>query len=247
MCKMNNTEDMIPPPAAHDIIILSYRELGSFKDAISEERLKSRQLRCISGGNNGLEEALILHNLGDLYFMMGRLNLAMTSYEKSCEIQVSILGEEHADLASTRNNIGVVLMKQGNYERAMECFESALSIRQHELGHGHEKCSDTLHNMGLAQRYLKNHQKAIDFYEQSLKVRRIQFDKKKIMELKIADTLYNLAIVYASNLQYTNAFKRHKEALTSYRKTAVTSSRFPVTNTLQWIKWFQESSQVVSN
>mmetsp|Transcript_18195 Transcript_18195/g.21014 ORF Transcript_18195/g.21014 Transcript_18195/m.21014 type:complete len:248 (+) Transcript_18195:126-869(+) len=247
MYRMNKKDNKIPPPAALEITILSYRDVGSFEDAISEERLKSRQLRCSNGGGKCMEEALILHNLGDLYFMMGKLNLAITSYEKSCEIQISLLGEKNVDLALTHNNIGVVLLKQGQYDRAMEYFESVLSIRQQKLGHNHEKCSDALHNMGLAQRYLKNYKKAIDFYEQSLKVRKIQLGKKRVMELKIADTLYNLAIAYAFNSQYTNAFKSHKKALTAYRKTAITSSRFPVTNTLQWIKWFQKSSKVVTN
>jgi len=54
----------------------------------------------------------------------------------------------------------------------------------------------------------------------------------------LADTLYNLAIVYAFLDKYDNAYEKHKQALMAYRKRAVTTPLVPLSNTLRWIQYW---------
>ena len=74
-------------------------------------------------------------------------------------------------------------------------------------------------------------------YEQALRVRKIQLGDS---DMKVADTLYNMAIVYANTGQYAKSLDKYKEALRTYRETGMTDDHPSVVNTLQWIKWAQK-------
>ena len=55
-------------------------------------------------------------------------------------------------------------------------------------------------------------------------------------DMKVADTLYNMAIVYANTGEYAKAVERYKEALRTYRETGMSDDHPSLVNTLQWIK-----------
>ena len=92
--------------------------------------------------------------------------------------------------------------------------------------------------MGLVHKNLKQYTEAILWYEQAfLRVRRMQLGEN---DMKVADTLYNMAIVYANTGEYAKAVERYKEALRTYRETGMSDDHPSLVNTLQWIKWGQK-------
>lgn len=224
--------DQASRPPVREVVILSFRDLPTNHTHVNEDILKSMLDSC----NSEMEKSSVWHNLGDYHYMARNFKAALSCYEEANKIQIPILGtEDHPDVASTINNIGVVFLKQGLIDDALACFQSGLSIRQRVYGLDHEQCSDSLHNIGLAQRHGENYKDAITSYKKSLKIRRIQFGKNK--NLKMADTLYNLAIVYVFLEKYDIAFEKHKQALVAYRKRALTTKLVPLSNTLEWLQY----------
>ena len=58
--------------------------------------------------------------------------------------------------------------------------------------------------------------------------------------MKVADTLYNMAIVYANTGKFTLSLEKYKEALRTYRETGMADDHPSIVNTLQWIRWAQK-------
>ena len=64
--------------------------------------------------------------------------------------------------------------------------------------------------MGLVYKNLRQYDEAVQRYEQALHVRKLKLGDNNI---KVADTKYNMAIVYANSRIFSPALDKFKEAM----------------------------------
>jgi len=138
----------------------------------------------------------ILHNVGQLQYRRGDLNVAMTTYTSALKHAQILYGPRHVHAASALNCLGVLhyhanssesdedstnsaetTKKNGKPERsstrkAMGLFRQALSIRTENLGPDHVDVATTLNNIGRIHVQQDEFDKALHFYEDALVIRR---------------------------------------------------------------------------
>ena len=123
---------------------------------------------------------------GDNFFMEGRYEEAISSYEKALKI--------HPEMADTWNNRGVVLTRLQKYEDAIASYDRALQIRP--------EYPDAWNNRGVCLLELQQYQEAIVSYEQAIKVKP-----------DYADAWNNRGVSLAKLQNYQEAVKSYNQAL----------------------------------
>ena len=60
-----------------------------------------------------------------------------------------MLGDEHLDVALTRENMAIIYKNQGQYEKALEIYKSVLETKIRVCGHEHRDVANSKYNMAL--------------------------------------------------------------------------------------------------
>ena len=72
-----------------------------------------------------------------MYHSLGEYNQAQELHEKALLIRKTILGEDHASIATSFNNVALVYDSMGEYSQANEYCKKALVIREKISGEDH--------------------------------------------------------------------------------------------------------------
>jgi tetratricopeptide (TPR) repeat protein len=88
---------------------------------------------ALSGGN----DAVLLNNLGFLYWTLGDQGKAIGYIEQALAIDEKVYGKEHPNVAIRLNNLGSVYFELGQKGLARPYFEKALAIFTHFFGTEH--------------------------------------------------------------------------------------------------------------
>ena len=68
--------------------------------------------------------------------------------QEASEIWISVVGENHPDLATNYNNISVVYISTGQYDKALEYCQLALKIRESNFGENDSRLASSYNNIG---------------------------------------------------------------------------------------------------
>ena len=79
--------------------------------------------------SNEHDKSLKFNFIGIAYMNQGKLNESIEYYQKSLEIRLKTVGEDHPDTADSYNNIGIAYMNQGKFNEAIEYYEKSLEIQ----------------------------------------------------------------------------------------------------------------------
>ena len=85
-------------------------------------------------GENHADVAMSYHNLGRVYYFMGKYNKCIECNEKAIRIREAVFGQENVETANTYNNLANVYQVKKKYELALEACRVALRIRKNLLG-----------------------------------------------------------------------------------------------------------------
>ncbi len=109
---------------------------GDYTEAerLFTDALKQRES---AGLDKQAEYAVNAGNLGHLYLVMGKLDLALRHAEKARSLQESIYGKNHPKLASILVALANIQTLQGENAKAQANFEEATRIIQRSLGKDH--------------------------------------------------------------------------------------------------------------
>ncbi len=149
------------------------------------------------------------NNLGNLYWISGRLDKALDHYLKALDIQKEI--DSRGDIASTLTNIGTVYCVKGDYSKGIEYFRDSLTIKE-QIGDKGE-IAVTWNNLGLANLLIGDVSQAIEAYKHALSLNR-----------EIGDTLEQLINIQNLTEAMIQAGQLH-DALEYMRKGAVLAER----------------------
>lgn len=100
----------------------------------------------------GLDISQSHYEIGNVYYHQGKYDDAIFMYEKSLQIQLPILGNNHSNIAGAYNNIGLVYYHQGKFNEAISMYQKAIKIQLIRLSDNHPSIADIYNNMGLLYR-----------------------------------------------------------------------------------------------
>ncbi len=104
-------------------------------------------IRERNDGDPQLSDTVV--NLGNLYLFLGRGEEALAAYRRALLNDREIFGEDHPNVAFSRNNVGTALWFKGDLEGAEEELRAALALLEERLGADHPILAAPL--LGLAE------------------------------------------------------------------------------------------------
>ena len=126
------------------------------------------------------------------------------------QIRLSVLGENHPDVATSLNNIGFVYKSLGEYGKALDYYERSLKIRISVLGETHPDVATSLNNIGVVYKSFGEYGKALDYFERDLKISLAVLGEN---HHDVATSLNNIGVVYHSLGEYNKALDYYERDL----------------------------------
>jgi serine phosphatase RsbU (regulator of sigma subunit) len=114
-----------------------------------------------------------LINLGYLYIMQGKVDIALKYYERSKEILE--ITNDKPGLAAYYNSVGYIHINQGSIKQGLDLLIKSLKIR--EKLDDLDAIATSLTNIGYVYKNQNEFEKALEYFEKSLKIRRLLNDK----------------------------------------------------------------------
>ncbi|GAB1344981.1 hypothetical protein MASR1M101_41080 [Gemmatimonas sp.] len=104
--------------------------------------------RSLPSDTRGVHEplALVLSNLSQAYFRVGRVDDAMQQAQRACALRVAIAGEDGMPVARSRMDLAVMLATAGRLEEATALVQRAIAGIEHRVGEEDARLSIVLEN-----------------------------------------------------------------------------------------------------
>ncbi|NEO19175.1 MULTISPECIES: tetratricopeptide repeat protein [unclassified Moorena] len=145
----------------------------------------------------------------------GKYSEAIPLAQEALRIRQQVLGEEHADVATSLNHLAALYREMGRYQQAEPLLTEALEMRRRLLGDQHPDVATSLNNLAALYYSMGRYQQAEPLYTQAL-----QMDRKLLGEEhpSVATSLNNLALLYSSMGRYQQAEPLYTQALAMTRR-----------------------------
>ncbi len=173
---------------------------------------KRKDLQEIYKNEMMLGKSSAFGNIGIIYRINGKFDIALKYHEKALKIYQNIK-DEYGE-ASVLENIGIVYGCKDNLDTALLYFKKALKIYQEsEYIRG---IKSAFGNIGIIYRTKRELDTAFRYFEDCLRISRDIGDKQDE-----ARSLVNLGIVYVYKNEFDTAFQSIKEALQISKQTGI--------------------------
>jgi len=149
-----------------------------------------------------------LLGIADLMTVISKYDEAMDYYAQCLNIQQSIFGKMHDDIALTLYSMGLARLDEGVYSSALILFAKSLYMRIELHGKSHSAVGDTYDIMGFVEAKSGDLENAQLRLNDALKVRKLLRDR-----LKEADTLSNIGNLHRERNEFELASKRYDDCL----------------------------------
>ena len=150
-------------------------------------------------GEEDLEVAISLNNLGLLYYVQGRYDSAEPLLLQALKQRKKLLGEEHPNVATSLNNLAELYRVQKKYNSAEPLYLQALELRKKLLPEEHPDIATSINNLALLYYLQGRYESAEPLFLQALELRKKLLPEE---DLKVAISLNNLAALYAKQGKY---------------------------------------------
>lgn len=104
--------------------------------------------RSLPSETRGVHEplALVLSNLAQAYFRVGRIEDAMQQAQRACALRVAIAGEDGMPVARSRMDLAVILATAGRLDEATALVQRAIAGIEHRVGEEDARLAIVLEN-----------------------------------------------------------------------------------------------------
>jgi tetratricopeptide (TPR) repeat protein len=171
------------------------------------EQVRATQERT---GAPAAEMAKTLNNLGGIYQLAGRYDVALECYNKALRVREDAFGRNSLAVASTLNNIGDLYCDRRDLDESEKCHKEALGIREKQLPKSHPDLALSLNNLATVYLAQGMFEKAAKLLERALEIQRAIFGP---VHHTVATTLNNLALAERGRGCASKAKEAYKEAL----------------------------------
>jgi len=167
-------------------------------------------------GEESLEVATILHNIGGLDHARGQYEMAQHPARRAFEIRRALLGVSHPDVLGDAVAYAAVLDGLGRYEESRAIYEHALAEYERIFGPEHYEVAATLHNLAAVECVSGNIAKAETL------ARRAVLLKYKLLGPRHPDTAFsamNLGVILVEYGRAGEARPLFESALITFERT----------------------------
>jgi tetratricopeptide (TPR) repeat protein/tRNA A-37 threonylcarbamoyl transferase component Bud32 len=173
----------------------TYRELGELSAAEPHLR-RALELRRGTLGEEHLETARAMNQLGLLEWRHGRPDQAEPLFRRSLELSRRLLGPDDTETLAYEMNVANVSRSQGRYQEAEPLYERNLAAKRRVLGDEHSSTLDTMSNLANHYQETGRYDKAEALHRQAVDVwRRIQGEKAPSTVLAMNNLANDLALL----------------------------------------------------
>lgn len=152
--------------------ILATALMGAGKGADAERLLNDLiELQSAAGLSAARELGQNLYDLGNLQRELGRLDAAQLSLQRSLDIRLDLLGDQHPDVAHTLVGLGNVRWQRGEYIGAKELCKRALTILDKPAHADDPRLAAALNNLGSTLVELGKFNDALALHDRALAIR----------------------------------------------------------------------------
>lgn len=167
-------------------------------------------------GEYDLERATALNNIGNIHYLTGRHELALSEYEKALQLTEAVEHDEkHLFAAPTSLGIGNVYFGKHQYEEAFKHFNQALEVNREILGDDHPYVANSFLSLGNLYRNKGSYNLATEYYEKALKINKTVFGEN---HPDVATTYVGIADIYKNSGTYDLAMQYYRQALVIYNQ-----------------------------
>ena len=189
-------------------------ELGNYNESISHLK---KGLQYIDHGKTEYDsiKVLIFKTLGNNYFMLGKNNSALKSYNDALNIEVDRNGDSTSSVAALYANIGIIYSAKGYYFEAEKYIRNSLRIKEQFLSVTDPKLARGYVNLGRLLAIIGNTEGALEFY---IKAEKIYIEKFGPDYYKLALVYFNEGGIFILKNDFQKALTYHEKALELYSK-----------------------------
>lgn len=162
------------------------------------------------GLTNTTQYARIIANLGLLYHITARYNLAEEFTKKSLEARLTLLGDTSRIYAASVNNLGVLYKEMGRYTESEQQLNKAIVINKNSVGTQSVPYALTLNNLAMLYEEVGRFQEAEKLLKEALAVAGNSMKEKSTNYVRM---MINLAQLYFDMNRYADAETIYLNAL----------------------------------
>lgn len=191
-----------------------YRFAGQFETAI-DYYTKSINIREDQLGKDHPKVAQSCNNLGQCYEQMGDYETAINYFKRSSKILLQHYEEKHPDIATAYLGIGSCYSKSNNHSLALRYFEKALAIQQAKFDKNSPNLISVYNNLANSYKNLGDYNKAMLYYDNNLHILNSSLGANHPFT---AATHNNIGLIQVELVQFENALKNYRQALSIYEQ-----------------------------
>lgn len=183
--------------------------IGHFNQA---EELYNELLKNVSNDSN---EAYIYQELGRVKWHQEQYDKAIEFYQKSLDIKLKSLGENHSSLVSCYTNIALVHKKTGNYQKALDFYKQAQKILEQTLPKNHQDLFPLYNSIAEVHEKMKDYSKSLQFYIKAFEISKTTLP---LNQLSLALSHNNIGRQYKNMGEYPSALEFYEAGLEIIKK-----------------------------
>jgi serine/threonine-protein kinase len=92
-------------------------------------------------------QATLMETMGRVYFNLGEYEPSIAMLEESLSLRQQSLGDNHPDVAASKNALAASLIRTADYERARSLLDEALELNRREHGKSSAAVASTMFNL----------------------------------------------------------------------------------------------------
>jgi len=144
-------------------------------------------LRVEKCGERDLSVASALYRMGDLYFLQGKFDRALRSYNEVLSTHKK-LGADDPQAATMLFNIGLIYYRIGPYSKAKSSLKQALKIKKAQQAEASLDIAATYHLLGVVLTAMGQFDSAMKCLVSSLRIRQKELGESSSNHLSILNT-----------------------------------------------------------
>nr|CAB3264423.1 nephrocystin-3-like [Phallusia mammillata] len=181
------------------------------------KRLLKRAVRLeeLTLGDETLETAQALNDLGVLYQMQNNLDNAESFFKRSLKTREKLVGISHADVAQSYHNLAAVYNEKKQFKKSAECMNAALKIRTEVMADDDVSIIATMKYLAFLYKKSKQYAKSAEMYKSILELTEQKHGPDSV---PAANAMINLAVSQCQQEELDGALPLYEGALSIYRK-----------------------------
>ncbi|EDV20741.1 uncharacterized protein TRIADDRAFT_60705 [Trichoplax adhaerens] len=209
-----------------------YYERSQYKDAEAKYRIAlGIYTKLLHEDNQNLYMARLFNKIGNIFFCQYQFKEALSSYQKSLNIRLHVLGKTSLDVSDSYEKIGCLYIKQVNFTDGLSMLYKSLSIRSEIVGNDSLQVADSYFNFGATYYKEEKFTDALTMFQKCVDIqiktyRELTFDITTVnhaiatvltgqgeSHLEVALSYDKIGDVYCHQLKYIEAMSMYRKSL----------------------------------